>query len=105
MERDAVCGMTVDPERAKSRVEFANDTYVFCSESCAKKFSAEPTKYLKSAQRPPATTYATPALRPEDSNRSSVTAVQSKVSLERAKNSGPYVCPMDPEVQEQNPGA
>ena len=45
MKRDAVCGMTVDPERAKSRVEFANDTYVFCSESCAKKFSAEPTKY------------------------------------------------------------
>src|ERR1700758_4100665 len=105
MERDAVCGMTVDPERAKSRVEFANDTYVFCSESCAKKFSAEPTKYLKSAQRPPTTTYATPALRSGDLNRSSVTAVQSKVSLERTKTSAPYVCPMDPEVQEQKPGA
>ena len=48
MERDPVCGMTVDPARAKSRVEFANDTYVFCSESCAKKFSAEPAKYLNS---------------------------------------------------------
>src|SRR6201997_2945150 len=105
MERDAVCGMTVDPERAKSRVEFANDTYVFCSESCAKKFSAEPTKYLNSAQRPPTTTYATPALRSGDLNRSSVAAVQSKVSLERAETSALYVCPMDPEVQEQKPGA
>ena len=47
MERDPVCGMTVDPARAKSRVEFANDTYVFCSESCAKKFSAEPSKVLE----------------------------------------------------------
>ncbi len=28
MERDPVCGMTVDPARAKSRVEYANDTYV-----------------------------------------------------------------------------
>jgi Cu+-exporting ATPase len=105
MERDPVCGMTVDPARAKSRVEFANDTYVFCSESCAKKFSAEPTKYLNSEPKPSAATYATPAIRSGDLNRSSVTAVQSKVSLKRAKTSAPYVCPMDPEVQEEKPGA
>ena len=105
MERDPVCGMIVDRARGKSRVEFANNTYVFCSESCAKKFSAEPATYLNSKQRPPAATYAASALRSGHLNRSSVTAMQPKVSLERAKTSAPYVCPMGPEVQEQKPGA
>ncbi len=105
MDRDPVCGMKVEPSRAKSRVEHESKAYFFCSDGCAKKFSAEPAKYLNSEQRPPAATYATPALRSGDLNRSSVNAVQSKVSLERAKTSAPYVCPMDPEVQEQKPGA
>ena len=105
MERDPVCGMTVDRERAKSRVEYANETYSFCGESCAKKFSAEPAKYLHSEHSPHTGTHDRPPLRSVDLNRSSVADVRPKVSLERAKTSALYVCPMDPEVREQNPGA
>ena len=105
MERDPVCGMTVDRERAKSRVEYANRTYSFCSEGCAKKFSAEPAKYLHSEQSPHTGTHDRPPLQSVDVNRSSVADVRPKVSLERAKTSALYVCPMDPEVREQNPGA
>jgi P-type Cu+ transporter len=105
MERDPVCGMTVDRERAKSRVEYANGTYSFCSEGCAKKFSAEPAKYLHSEQSPHTGTHDRPPLQSVDVNRSSVADVRPKVLLERAKNSALYVCPMDPEVQEQDPGA
>jgi len=105
MERDPVCGMTVDRERAKSRVEYANEIYSFCCESCAKKFSAEPAKYLHSEQSPSVATREGHRFRSVDLNRSSVADVRPKVSLERAKTSGPYVCPMDPEVQEQDAGA
>ena len=105
MERDPVCGMTVDREGAKSRVEYANETYSFCSEGCAKKFSAEPAKYLHSGQSPHTGTHDRPPLRSVDLNRSSVADVRPKVSLKREKTAALYVCPMDPEVHEQYPGA
>ena len=47
MERDPVCGMTVDPQRASAKAEHAGNTYYFCCKSCAEKFRAEPGKYLQ----------------------------------------------------------
>src|SRR5579862_4256986 len=46
MERDPVCGMMVEPERAKATEEHAGKTYYFCCAGCAAKFKAEPQKYL-----------------------------------------------------------
>ena len=54
MERDPVCGMTVDPERAKARLELDGKTYFFCCEGCARKFRAEPAKFLNSKAAPSA---------------------------------------------------
>jgi Cu+-exporting ATPase len=97
MELDPVCGMTVEPGRAKSRVEHANKTYSFCSEGCAKKFSAEPAKYLNSPQTLPIATVV---------NQEAISATHPRTSRDSTKTSGAgYVCPMDPEVREQNPGA
>jgi P-type Cu+ transporter len=96
LELDPVCGMTVEPARVKSRVEHANKTYSFCCEGCAKKFSAEPAKYLNS--RPPLS-IAT-ATSPE-----AISVAHPKASLESTNTSATYICPMDPEVREQNPGA
>ena len=96
MELDPVCGMTVEPARAKSHVEHANKTYSFCCEGCAKKFSAEPAKYLNS--RPPLS-IAT-ATSPE-----AISVAHPKASLKSTNTSATYICPMDPEVREQNPGA
>jgi Cu+-exporting ATPase len=96
MELDPVCGMSIDPARAKSHVEHANKTYSFCSEGCAKKFSTEPAKYLNSKQKLP----MAPAI-----SQKTISAALPKVSPESTKTSVPYVCPMDPEVQEQKPGA
>ena len=42
---DPVCGMTVDVERAFTKVEHSGRTYHFCSESCFTRFVAEPEKY------------------------------------------------------------
>ena len=46
MERDPVCGMQVDPEKARDRFEHAGRTYFFCCPGCAWKFQADPQKYL-----------------------------------------------------------
>jgi Cu+-exporting ATPase len=46
MERDPVCGMSVDPEKAKAKVEHAGKSYYFCSAGCAKRFEQAPGKFL-----------------------------------------------------------
>jgi P-type Cu+ transporter len=46
---DPVCGMTVDPARAKHRVEHAGDSYFFCSAKCRERFTADPARYVVSA--------------------------------------------------------
>src|SRR5215469_12887787 len=46
---DPVCGMTVDPAKAKHRAEHAGHSYVFCSARCREKFTAEPGRYVISS--------------------------------------------------------
>src|SRR5260370_20780831 len=47
MEKDPVCGMTVDPALAKAMYEHAGKTYYFCCPGCQVKFSGDPAKYLQ----------------------------------------------------------
>jgi len=54
MEKDPVCGMTVDPAKAATREEWKGRTYFFCSAGCGKKFAAAPEKYLLAAPARPA---------------------------------------------------
>ena len=46
VEKDPVCGMTVDPARAKATHEHAGKTYYFCCAGCMEKFKVDPQKYL-----------------------------------------------------------
>jgi Cu+-exporting ATPase len=118
MERDPVCGMTVDPQRAAAKAEHAGNAYYFCGKSCAEKFRAEPGKYLH-ANAPTdvsaqgqimqlgtvgATTTIAPAPLPSPSvsSKSGSTKQPSKASAVR---SAAYICPMDPEVKQDLPGA
>ena len=88
-ERDPVCGMAVDPARAKATREHAGTRFYFCCESCATKFTADPAKYLSPKSAPVV------ALR---------TAAEAKPATKAPKQTF-YVCPMDPEVREDFPGA
>jgi P-type Cu+ transporter len=94
MERDVVCGMTVDPERAPAKSEYAGKTYYFCCASCATKFRADPEKYL---QAKPATApgHATPLIQLGGATKPAAAAT-AKPAV--------YVCPMDPEVRQDHPG-
>ena len=98
MERDPVCGMTVDPARAAT-ADYAGSTYYLCSEGCAAKFRAAPDKYVRPGPtiQPPAhggglvrLVAAAPARRNAPG--------QSAVATE-------YTCPMHPEIIRPGPGS
>src|ERR1700733_195190 len=78
--KDPVCGMTVDPAKAKGVEEHAGAQYYFCGLGCAAKFRTDPEKYLQP--------------------KVIVTVAPSKAEMETE-----YICPMDPEVSKMGPGS
>lgn len=46
MEKDPVCGMLVDPQRAVGKRTTGGKTYYFCSASCLAKFDAKPERFV-----------------------------------------------------------
>jgi len=49
---DPVCGMTVDPAKARHRAEHAGQSYFFCGAKCREKFTADPARYVITSPRP-----------------------------------------------------
>ena len=47
MEKDPVCGMEIDKEKAAAHQEHEGKTYYFCSASCSNKFKASPQEYAQ----------------------------------------------------------
>ena len=79
---DPVCGMTVQPATAAVFYEYQGKTYYFCATSCLTKFRIDPIHYLT----------------PPEQRAPRVMPVPSGGVVE-------YICPMDPEVLETQPGA
>ena len=52
MEKDPVCGMSVDPASARHTAEHEGKTYYFCAPGCRRAFEADPRKYLDPSYRP-----------------------------------------------------
>lgn len=50
MQKDPVCGMDVDPEKAKAvrrTSDFQGKTYYFCADSCKQQFDKNPERYVR----------------------------------------------------------
>jgi P-type Cu+ transporter len=116
MERDPVCGMQVDPASARAKAEYGGKSYFFCCAGCAKKFESAPEQYLKPRPAPsgPMLTMISPAAAPAAPVRKTVPIhpnAAPAASAGAAAAPSPkaavaeYVCPMDPEVHENKPGA
>jgi len=86
---DPVCGMSVVPEQARGSAEYQNKTYYFCSPHCVKKFQADPERYLK----PAAPTAGLIQL-----------GAPPKHAAPTVPSATKYICPMDPEVEQEHPG-
>src|SRR5947209_4929599 len=93
---DPVCGMTVDPAKAKATAEHAGQKYYFCCAGCAQKFQSNPEQYLK--PNPALVTIGAPTLKPKP------LATETPASTTTHRPAA-YVCPMCPEVRELKPGA
>ena len=52
MQKDPVCGMSVDAATAKYRCAHGGEEYVFCGAYCSKEFQREPAQYLAPEYRP-----------------------------------------------------
>lgn len=81
---DPVCGMAVDPASAAARADYEGTTYFFCNPSCARKFRADPLRYLRGTPSP---------------------GHMEEARTPPAGEHVEYVCPMDPEVRSDKPGA
>ena len=108
MEKDPVCGMTVDPARAKATHEHAGTMYYFCCPGCKEKFSADPAKYLMPRTLvgiAPSSAHPVQiaGLGTHPASQTAVKIAGTPVTPRHAA-SNEYTCPMDPEVREQGPG-
>jgi Cu+-exporting ATPase len=77
--RDPVCGMMVNPATAAGSAVHAGRTYHFCCKHCLERFQADPERYIGEPRVP------------------------QPVAIPPA--GVVYICPMDPEVRQDHPGA
>ncbi|HXN51017.1 MAG TPA: heavy metal translocating P-type ATPase [Candidatus Acidoferrum sp.] len=125
LERDPVCGMSVDPNQAAAKVEHGGKTYYFCAPGCAKRFQQAPEKYLQPAKTQAApsglvnlhgaslsSAAAAPATKDAAQARHEPSVVPTADEAKRQPTSkGPtgdkqvrYTCPMHPQIVQIGPG-
>jgi P-type Cu+ transporter len=124
VERDPVCGMVVDPQKAAARVEHAGHTYYFCAQGCARRFEQAPEKYLSpvragdesatGALHGIAGAAAPPKHQHSAHDHSDTLPAQNKTQAPLEKHKGSrdgessnarYTCPMHPEIVQTGPGS
>jgi len=115
-EIDPVCGMQVKPSEAAARIVEDGKTYYFCSQGCAAKFKADPSKYLQGGetqgehQHGHAGTEYTCPMHPEVKQIGPGSCPKCGMALEPVTVSVPskraeYTCPMHPQIVRPGPGS
>ncbi len=114
LHKDPVCGMNVDPSRAAGELQHQGTTYYFCSKSCVARFTADPEKCLQSG--PVGMQNANSGsvqIGAASSGLVQIASPSSKKSSEKSSKKDvvpnvaggvTWICPMDPEVRESQPG-
>src|SRR5262249_28300886 len=64
---DPVCGMSVEPGRARGSTVYQGHTYYFCCPSCLQRFEQDPERYLRAGPSGHAPAPPTPAPAPAPS--------------------------------------
>jgi Cu+-exporting ATPase len=110
IERDPVCGMSVNPAAARYFYEHAGKKYFFCCAGCVEKFKSDPAKYLNQEAlggSPGLVMLGGASLRSSSSHQvnSDTPAVEKPPSAGIRDPPAAYVCPMCPEVRESKRGA
>ena len=91
--RDPVCGMQVDPQKARHTFEHGGTTYLFCCGGCRSAFQSDPAAFLGRASEP----------QPRPPDHHHVHRQVPEVKDTGTTRVTAYVCPMCPEVRENEP--
>ncbi len=120
LERDPVCGMNVDPAKARWTTDHEGRTYFFCNERCLAKFRANPFTYTAAKENvsayPSPKSHGSPSagyicpMHPEVRSEGPGLCPKCGMALETAVPPDPatrveYVCPMHPEIVRDQPGS
>lgn len=90
--KDPVCGMNV--QRSDRYYSFNNQKFYFCSDSCQKKFSQNPTNFLNKADEAHSCCNHHRSPDKEKNNYTKTSTTQQLI----------YTCPMHPEIEEDHAG-
>src|SRR5262245_25016595 len=93
---DPICGMEVEPSKAAGNQVYGGQTYFFCSHHCLAKFKEEPEKFLNSPANGHASAYT---------HEHAHEHLASQTMQANQAQGATYVCPMDPEVRQTQPGS
>ncbi len=113
VEKDLVCGMTVDPATAKHKFEHKGKAYYFCCGHCLEKFRADPIRYLSPLLAPASGLHSglqmisiAPASGPKTpEDKPALVTLASAPARPTPQPKAAYVCPMCPEVRATEPSA
>ena len=110
---DPVCGMKVNPAKARFKTQHEGKDYFFCCAGCLEKFQANPEKILSSPPKPMGSglvMLGTPTMKPGSHAAQQETIPHAPGAHAPAGLRVPrgdtrdYVCPMCPEVRQVGPG-
>lgn len=119
--RDPVCGMTVDPEAGKPRLEHDGHVYHFCHDGCRDRFAADPDAYIEAedpvcgmsvnratahymAKHGGQRFYFCSARCLEKFEAAPDDYLDGRPAPEPMPEGTLYTCPMDPEIVQEGPG-
>ena len=100
-EKDPVCGMMVDPNKAAGKHDHGGRTYYFCSARCAERFAKEPEKFLAA----PGTSGMKGTQGSKRENGTPDVKTGGTASAAGEVTGTRYTCPMHPEIVQIGPGA
>ena len=86
---DPVCGMTVNPDKARFTHEYEGTTYLFCCGGCQAAFRTDPEAFLRA--------------REEAAGNGMAAREFTHAGGAAGSSATAYVCPMCPEVRETEP--
>jgi Cu+-exporting ATPase len=121
LTRDPVCGMTVDPNAGKPRLEHDGHVYYFCHAGCRDKFVKDPEAYIEATDPVCGMTVTRAAaqfLSKHEGERFYFCSERCQHKFDEAPHdylgdraeSEPmpegtmYTCPMDPQIVQEGPG-